>query len=158
MNFAQFSKTVEAAGLTPVDRGKRHWQIKGGALEVQFWASTRRGPRYYVNQTRRGACGDLAEAIKATREPPPYDPCDPNAPPRMSAKQTKAIKLRLWRRDHRCVWCRHELTLAETTLEHKVPRGRGGSDGTDNLAIACEGCNSSRGHNMPELVEGGRHR
>lgn len=45
-----------------------------------------------------------------------------------------------------CVWCRRPLTFATMTLEHLVPKSRGGTDRLDNLAPACRPCNWSRGN------------
>lgn len=45
-----------------------------------------------------------------------------------------------------CIWCSRRLGGEHrATLEHMVPRGRGGSDGEANLCLACETCNSERG-------------
>ena len=36
------------------------------------------------------------------------------------------------------------------TLDHVVPKSRGGSDDRENLVIACERCNSSKGNKPQE--------
>lgn len=41
-----------------------------------------------------------------------------------------------------CFFCHRELTFEEATLEHLVAKVRGGPDHLDNLALACENCNS----------------
>lgn len=43
-----------------------------------------------------------------------------------------------------CVWCRAEVVPLEATVEHLVPRTRGGPDHLDNLLLACGRCNSAR--------------
>jgi 5-methylcytosine-specific restriction endonuclease McrA len=35
------------------------------------------------------------------------------------------------------------------TLDHLIPRHRGGSDNHDNLVISCPDCNSRKSNNMP---------
>lgn len=45
-----------------------------------------------------------------------------------------------------CVWCKRPLTFESMTLEHLVPKSKGGTDNLDNLAPACRKCNSSRGN------------
>ncbi len=44
-----------------------------------------------------------------------------------------------------CWYCGRPLTKQGTyrpTLDHIIPRSRGGSDGIKNLALACAGCNA----------------
>lgn len=52
----------------------------------------------------------------------------------------------------RCVHCNAQLVVTaegdralRATLEHIVPRGRGGADALDNLALACGRCNGAKG-------------
>ncbi len=44
-----------------------------------------------------------------------------------------------------CFVCRLPVEEAEATLEHIVPRSKGGSDDMDNLAISHAVCNHRRG-------------
>lgn len=44
-----------------------------------------------------------------------------------------------------CVWCGRELWTADLTAEHLLPRSRGGRGTPENLAVACRGCNRTRG-------------
>ncbi|MGI4941309.1 MAG: HNH endonuclease [Janthinobacterium lividum] len=50
----------------------------------------------------------------------------------------------------RCCYCGCRMTEergpAQATFEHIVPRHRGGLDRVENLVIACNDCNSARGH------------
>lgn len=55
----------------------------------------------------------------------------------------------------KCIHCNRKLSLeldgapvTHATLEHIVPRTHGGTDELDNLAIACFGCNSGKGHRL----------
>jgi 5-methylcytosine-specific restriction endonuclease McrA len=78
----------------------------------------------------------------------------------------RAKRLRIYARDGwRCVWClaevidgRHMAALSAldnglrlATLDHYLPRGRGGRNETDNLLTACMYCNAARGE-MPALA------
>jgi hypothetical protein len=46
-----------------------------------------------------------------------------------------------------CVYCNCELTNANRTQDHVIPRARGGSKlGYDNLEPACIDCNSAKGN------------
>lgn len=54
----------------------------------------------------------------------------------------------IFKRDgNQCVYCgkRHELTL-----DHVMPKSRGGKTSWDNLVSACKKCNSFKGHQTPE--------
>ena len=44
-----------------------------------------------------------------------------------------------------CVWCGRELWRCDLTLEHVVPRSRGGHKTPDNALLACRSCNRRRG-------------
>jgi len=52
------------------------------------------------------------------------------------------------RRDgNRCQYCGHRERL---TLDHVVPRSRGGPDAWDNLVAACVPCNNRKGNRTPD--------
>jgi 5-methylcytosine-specific restriction endonuclease McrA len=44
-----------------------------------------------------------------------------------------------------CVWCGRELWRRDLTLEHVVPRSRGGHMVSENALVACRSCNRRRG-------------
>jgi 5-methylcytosine-specific restriction endonuclease McrA len=44
-----------------------------------------------------------------------------------------------------CVWCGRELWRGDLTLEHVVPRSRGGHATPENAVVACRSCNRRRG-------------
>ncbi len=44
-----------------------------------------------------------------------------------------------------CVWCGRELWRRDLTLEHVVPRSRGGHMTPENALVACRSCNRRRG-------------
>lgn len=44
-----------------------------------------------------------------------------------------------------CVWCGRELWRTDLTVEHLLPRTRGGHTTLENLAVACRACNRARG-------------
>jgi HNH endonuclease len=51
----------------------------------------------------------------------------------------------IWERDGgRCVWCSAEVWPSDRTVEHLLPRSRGGGDGAHNLLPACRACNRAR--------------
>jgi hypothetical protein len=51
----------------------------------------------------------------------------------------------IWARDgERCVWCSSASWPRDRTLEHLLPRSRGGRSGEHNLLPACRSCNKAR--------------
>src|SRR4051794_39168927 len=51
----------------------------------------------------------------------------------------------IWTRDGgRCVWCSAASWPRDRTLEHLLPRSRGGRSGAHNLLPACRACNKAR--------------
>jgi hypothetical protein len=62
---------------------------------------------------------------------------------------------RIYLRDGgRCVWCGSAASVASPlTLDHVVPRRRGGTNAPSNLITACGPCNSWRGdRSIPEMA------
>ena len=55
----------------------------------------------------------------------------------------------LEREGGRCVWCRRALRPGEASLEHVVPRLKGGPSWPENELAACRTCNRRRGHASP---------
>lgn len=45
-----------------------------------------------------------------------------------------------------CRYCRKTLSERTATIDHVVPRCRGGCNANCNLVLACRKCNTNRGH------------
>jgi 5-methylcytosine-specific restriction endonuclease McrA len=55
-------------------------------------------------------------------------------------------RMRVWRRDEgRCRFCGVTLTRSEFTLDHLLPRSKGGPDWDINLVVSCSPCNNQKG-------------
>jgi 5-methylcytosine-specific restriction endonuclease McrA len=55
---------------------------------------------------------------------------------------------RLFKRDnHQCGYCSSQKNL---TIDHVIPKSRGGSNGWNNLVTCCSRCNSFKGDKTPE--------
>ena len=52
-----------------------------------------------------------------------------------------------------CWACRCELTRGTATVDHLVPKSRGGKDAPSNFALACKPCNSKRGNSRLSKAE-----
>lgn len=57
---------------------------------------------------------------------------------------------------HRCYYC-HEKLSKTYHVDHVIPLSRGGSNGPENIVLACPHCNCAKNDRMPhEWAEGGR--
>ena len=44
-----------------------------------------------------------------------------------------------------CAGCKHHFPFRNLTVDHIVPRSKGGTDHLDNLQLLCGACNSMKG-------------
>ena len=65
--------------------------------------------------------------------------------------QTRALSRKniLLRDRNSCQYCGEAYPPSELTLDHVVPRSRGGSSTWENLVACCHGCNRQKGDRMP---------
>ncbi len=58
------------------------------------------------------------------------------------------FKNKLYRRTNfiKCVFCKKSLARNEATVEHVIPKSKGGLDRYENYHISCEPCNGERGN------------
>ena len=67
---------------------------------------------------------------------------------RVPYKKVSLTRTNIFRRDNnRCQYCGSHLQL---TLDHVMPRSRGGKDTLENLTTACQPCNTRKGDMTPE--------
>jgi len=63
----------------------------------------------------------------------------------VSCKPSRAM---IYKRDnHTCQYCGSTRKL---TIDHVIPRCRGGDDSWENLVVACSSCNTKKGHTLLE--------
>ncbi|MCB0919528.1 MAG: HNH endonuclease [Actinobacteria bacterium] len=64
---------------------------------------------------------------------------------------SRRLAATLARRGNRCQWCGREVDtpLVAATVDHLVPRIKGGPTWAENLVVACGRCNADRGHLTP---------
>ncbi|MCI0485277.1 MAG: HNH endonuclease [Blastocatellia bacterium] len=68
-------------------------------------------------------------------------------------RQSRSPSLRagVFARDrYRCQYCGGKGTAFELTLDHIMPRSRGGRTAAENLCAACKDCNQRKGNRTPE--------
>jgi len=60
-------------------------------------------------------------------------------------------RLRIYMRDKfRCQYCSEKKGIAELTLDHILPRSRGGDNSPVNIVTACIACNNRKSNRTPE--------
>lgn len=66
-------------------------------------------------------------------------------------REVRLSRRNIFERDRNvCQYCGKTFTRAELTLDHVVPRCRGGRDTWENLVLACVPCNLKKGGCSPE--------
>ena len=66
--------------------------------------------------------------------------------------QTRALSHKniLMRDRYTCQFCGRVFPAGELTLDHVIPRSRGGHTDWDNLVACCHSCNNRKGDRLPE--------
>ena len=66
--------------------------------------------------------------------------------------QTRALSRKniLIRDRYTCQYCEGTFPSAELTLDHVMPRSRGGESNWENLVACCHRCNNRKGSRLPE--------
>jgi len=69
----------------------------------------------------------------------------------MPYRKVSLTRMNIFRRDsYRCLYCGSPYDL---TIDHIIPRSKGGGDSWDNLATACQNCNTKKGNRTPAEAE-----
>lgn len=139
---------AHAQGAAVVERPNGHFQIRGRLL-VNYYPFSKRRSAYIAGTT--GGRHDVSptEAVTMAFVAPPTIRQDDMANRKKNSRAKRAAMLK--RGFTKCVWCGCQLDLDNSTIEHIIPLKRGGLDNANNRTLACVPCNSSRGHDMPEL-------
>jgi hypothetical protein len=153
ITWDMFKAAVRAAGLRHLGRKNGHWQIVGkGGRRVHYIPSRWHGGHAYVDNFPMRVDCDLGSAIELARMAPKE--IQTSSKPKKKSKKSY--------RDHRlhlldkfdgqalCHWCHKVLNLRTSTIDHLIPRSRGGTDRRTNLVLACYGCNQAKRDMMPE--------
>ncbi len=78
------------------------------------------------------------------------------APPDTPGSSRLGKRQRIFQLDHNeCVYCG---SVHQLTLDHLIPRSRGGTDNPTNLVTACEACNRQKANGEPARLQFGRFR
>ena len=71
--------------------------------------------------------------------------------PAPALPRAERLRRSLARDGEECVWCRRALPDGhrDLSIEHVVPRLKGGPAWAENEVVACRACNRARGHTAP---------
>lgn len=70
---------------------------------------------------------------------------------RMHTSSLRLNRRNLFARDgHRCQYCGQSLPLSQLSLDHVVPRSRGGATTWENVVASCLRCNTKKGGRTPQ--------
>lgn len=66
-------------------------------------------------------------------------------------KEVRFSRRNIFERDkNRCQYCGQRFAKTDLTIDHIIPRSRGGHDTWTNLVLACVRCNVRKGSNTPD--------
>ena len=146
----QLTRAAKDAGLTLKDCGAGHLQVIGGIAIVNFYNGNK-GTKIYVQGNAQGRrVSSAEEVIRAATK------FKRNGDTRARRnKSYKGAKSRKWesavRRGEKpsCHWCGGEFeSRSDATADHVIPLSKGGSNGDDNIVLACRSCNTKRGNKV----------
>ena len=70
---------------------------------------------------------------------------------RRRREQSSMKRLRIYMRDKfRCQYCGDKKSVSELTLDHILPRSRGGDNSPVNIVTACVACNNRKANRTPD--------
>jgi len=65
--------------------------------------------------------------------------------------QVGCTRRNIYRRDdHTCQYCKNPFPLSKLTLDHVIPKSRGGNRSFGNLVTSCMKCNQRKGSRLPK--------
>jgi 5-methylcytosine-specific restriction endonuclease McrA len=66
-------------------------------------------------------------------------------------KDVRFSRRNIFERDRNCCqYCGKKFSRADLTIDHVVPRSRGGKDSWENVVLACVKCNVQKGDRLPQ--------
>ena len=69
------------------------------------------------------------------------------------SKEVRFSRRNIFERDENtCQYCGKKLDRSELTLDHVVPRSRGGTSTWQNIVLACIRCNMRKGDRLPQEI------
>jgi hypothetical protein len=120
--------------------------VCGGLRLVNFYPYAAAGPTVYIQGMGHGRPGELADALRLARETPPAGRKQRRNKQRSNQRRRRQLLLA----KPFCHWCGQRVDDKTSTLDHVIALSRGGSNGSDNIVLACNDCNQRRQNNCTE--------
>lgn len=123
--------------------GGCHYQIKGGLSIVNVYFKYN-SISIYIQGTAKGKTVKYAQQVidAALKIPSASKAVE-------RSKSYKYFKKEKWKslKGRKCHWCQKPFkSIEEATVDHVIALSNGGSNGDDNLVLACNDCNKKRGN------------
>jgi 5-methylcytosine-specific restriction endonuclease McrA len=67
--------------------------------------------------------------------------------PKVARKKFRESIFEAW--EYKCAYCEKDLCKLTATIDHIIPKHKGGHNTRNNLACCCSGCNRSKASAMP---------
>lgn len=146
---------AEPHGLTVLQRDDPgHFQILNGARLVNYYPSSKNRTAYIQGMAGSHKHVTPEQVINLALRPAPI--IRSKVGRRRSGKRYRKIKERLYARSNLCYRCGKVIeNISEVTIDHIIPRSKGGLDHPNNYAISHGACNWRAGNDMPERKEHG---
>ena len=138
LDSALLEKKCKAAGLEFRRHTDFHLSVRGRFL-VNIYPTT--GRAHLKGGQRSGCVQSVEQVIELAQGDAAVNVGD-----LAKRRQMTSSKRQLWRHSHICGLCKEPIdSFEEATVDHIIPRARGGSNRFDNLQLAHEQCNQGKG-------------
>lgn len=76
---------------------------------------------------------------------PPQKLSQVKEPLQLASTRTPTRLTKMLLSDPHCRYCNRILNTIDATIDHKIPRSRGGTNQIENLCLCCKQCNKEKG-------------
>lgn len=138
LDVAKLMERCRAAGLAVQAHTPFHFVIRG-RYEVNLYPTT--GKAHLKGGQRSGRVRSIDHVLELAQGEAAVQVGE-----LAKRRQMTTSKRQLWRHSHICGLCKQPIdSFEEATVDHIIPRARGGSNRFDNLQLAHGGCNEDKG-------------
>lgn len=149
IDFRDLQRECQSNGWELAACTQTHWQIRGALVKpVNLHWKAGGGLVAYVNGAVKGVGvkPKVSSIVSFCRDKKPLSST------KTTRKQMTKIRDAMLESSRSCKWCSKQLTSDTATVDHLIAISRGGSNRRDNLCLACEDCNRSRGNSCASGV------
>lgn len=138
INISTLESSCRHAGISLQKHTDFHLVVRG-RYEVNIYPTT--GRAHLKGGQRSGKVKTIEQIVRLAQGEDFIEVGD-----LAKRRQMTSSKRLLWRHSHICGLCKEPIdSFEEATVDHIIPRARGGSNRFDNLQLAHEGCNGRKG-------------